>query len=195
MAGLREFYLHMNFCSHCGSDQLEERIPDGDDRLRIVCRNCHTVHYSNPKIVAGCLPIWEDQVLLCRRSIPPRKGYWNIPSGYLEHAETVEEGALREVWEEARARVEILQLHAIFSIPHIGQVYLHFLAQLTEPDFSPGPESLEVQLFRESEIPWDQLAFSSSRFSLKHYWNDRRAGFRQVHLGGTQYDLLGNPIR
>jgi len=185
----------MNFCSHCGAGQLKKRIPAGDNRLRIVCENCQTVHYSNPKIVAGCLPVWEDKVLLCRRSIPPRKGYWNVPGGYLEHEESVEEGARREVWEEACTRVEILQAHTIFSIPHIGQVYVHFLARLLELDFAPGPESLEVRLFTEAEIPWGELAFSSSRFSLERFWEDRRTGKRQVHVGGVQYDATGRPVR
>jgi len=173
----------MNFCSHCGSDQLEFVIPEGDNRARYVCRNCSAIHYSNPKIVAGCLPIWEDKVLLAKRSIEPRLGYWNVPSGYLENGETVEEGALREVWEEAKARPEITGLHAIYSIPHINQIYIHFLAELYVPEFGVGEESLEVELFTESEIPWEEIAFTSSQFTLRRFFEDRKKGHHRVHLG------------
>ena len=121
----------MNYCSHCGSDQIQLRIPDGDNRARFVCGNCETIHYSNPNIVAGCLPIWEGKVLLAKRAIEPRIGYWNVPSGYMENGETVEEGAAREVWEEAAAKVEITGMHTLYDIPHINQVYIHFLGKFS----------------------------------------------------------------
>ncbi|MDX1667404.1 MAG: NUDIX hydrolase [Saprospiraceae bacterium] len=173
----------MNFCSKCGSADLQFRVPEGDNRSRYICTACNSIFYSNPKVVCGCLPIWEDQVLLCKRSIQPRAGYWNVPGGYLENGETVEEGAVREVWEEARTRVDILGLHSVYSIPHIAQVYLHFLARLREPKFEVGEESLEVRLFREDDIPWEDIAFTSSTFSLQRYFSDLRNGRRQLHRG------------
>ena len=145
----------MNYCSNCGSSDISLLIPDGDNRLRHVCGNCNTIHYQNPKIVAGCLPIWKGEVLLCKRAIEPRLGYWNVPSGYMENGETVEDAARREVWEEAHARVEILGLHSIYSIPHINQVYIHFLGELVQGEYGVGEESSEVRLFTEKEIPWN----------------------------------------
>ena len=152
--------------------------------MRHVCRNCDTIHYINPKIVAGCLPIWEDKVLLCRRAIEPRKGFWNVPSGYLENGESVQSGAQREVWEEAEAQVINLSFHALFNIPRISQVYIHFLGDLLDGKFGVGVESLESQLFTEAEIPWEEIAFGSSVFTLKRYFEDRKAGLRQSHVGG-----------
>lgn len=173
----------MNFCSHCGSDRLEIKIPEGDNRPRWVCNNCGTIHYTNPKIIAGCLPIWEDKVLLAKRSIEPRRGFWNVPSGYLENGETVEEGAMREVWEEALAKVENLHMLALYSIPRINQIYIHFRGDLIGPTFGVGEESLEVQLFTEQDIPWADLAFTSSRFSLEKYFEDRKDNQFRTHLG------------
>ncbi len=177
----------MNFCSHCGSDQLEFRVPEGDNRPRHVCSNCGVIHYSNPKIVTGCLPIWEHKVLLARRAIEPRKGYWNVPSGYMENGETVEQGAAREVWEETLAKVQELRLHTVFSIPHINQVYIHFLAELNDPDFGVGEESLDVRLFAEEEIPWKEIAFTSSVFTLERFFADRREGRQEVHMGVMEW--------
>jgi ADP-ribose pyrophosphatase YjhB (NUDIX family) len=157
-------------------------VPD-DHLPRFVCDNCSTIHYQNPNIVTGALPIWEDKVLLCKRGIEPRKGFWNVPGGYLENGESVEEGAIREVWEEAMTKITILNLHMVYSIPRINQVYMHFLAQLNALDFQTTPESTEVQLFSESEIPWKDIAFPSSKFTLKHFFEDRRKGVREVHLG------------
>ncbi|MCB0584572.1 MAG: NUDIX hydrolase [Phaeodactylibacter sp.] len=177
----------MNFCSNCGSDQLEFRVPEGDNRPRYVCANCGVIHYSNPKIVTGCLPVWRNKVLLAKRAIDPRKGYWNVPSGYLENGETVEQGAAREVWEETLAKVTSLTLHSVFSIPHISQVYIHFLAELDGPDFGVGEESLEARLFTESEVPWDEIAFTSSVFTLEHYFDDLSRGRREVHIGVMEH--------
>ena len=178
----------MNFCSNCGTDRLTFSVPAGDNRPRWVCQQCHTIHYSNPKIVAGCLPIWEDKVLLCKRAIEPRLGYWNVPGGYLENGERVEDGASREVWEEALAKVVDLQIHTIYSIPHINQVYMHFLGRLEPLEFGVGEESEEVQLFTEEEIPWKEIAFTSSMFTLKRFFSDREAGRRQVHIGHLDMD-------
>jgi ADP-ribose pyrophosphatase YjhB (NUDIX family) len=174
----------MNYCSNCGSDQLEFVVPRGDNRPRFVCSNCSAIHYSNPKIVAGCLPVIGDRVLLARRAIHPRKGFWNIPSGYMENGETVEEGALREVREEVQAELRLIGMHSLYSIPHINQVYIHFLGELPAADaFGCGEESQEVQLFREEDIPWDEIAFSSSTFSLQHYFADRKSGEHRLHRG------------
>lgn len=178
----------MNYCSHCGSDLLVFDIPAGDNRQRYICKNCDTIHYANPKVVAGCLPIWEDKVLLCRRAIEPRLGFWNIPAGYLENGETVEQGALREVWEEAEASVHILGVLTLFSIPHINQVYIHFLGQMQNLDYGIGIESLEVALFTEDEIPWSDIAFKSSEFALRRYFQDRKnGGLQQAHIGSMDY--------
>ena len=172
----------MNFCSNCGFKVELKAVPD-DHLPRFVCDNCNIIHYQNPNIVTGALPLWEDKVLLCKRGIPPRKGYWNVPGGYMENGETVEEGAIREVWEEAQTKVIITGLHMVYSIPRINQVYMHFLADLQSLDYSVTPESLEIELFREEEIPWDNIAFPSSKFTLQRFFEDRKKGIRQLHLG------------
>lgn len=175
----------MNFCSNCGSPELQHTIPPGDNRPRQVCRKCATIHYFNPKIIAGCLPLWEDKVLLCRRAIEPRKGLWNIPAGYLEVGETVEQGAMREVWEEAAARVELLGVHTVFTFVKFHHVYIQFLGNLIDGKYSVGEESLETRLFTEEQIPWNDIAFESSVFALRHFFNDRRTGHRNVHVGSV----------
>lgn len=176
----------MNFCSNC-AHPVELKLVEGDSIPRYVCDHCDTIHYQNPNMVVGCLPIWEDRVLLARRAIEPRKGYWNVPGGYLENGETVEEGAAREVWEEACIKVQVRRLHAVFSIPRINQIYLHFLADMPDLNFAPGIESLDVAMFREEEIPWDDIAFTSSTFTLRHYYADRKAGRMQTHLGQFEW--------
>ena len=161
----------MKYCSQCG-DTVARQIPDGDNRLRFVCVQCETIHYQNPKVITGCLPFHEDKVLLCRRSIAPRSGFWTLPAGFLENGETATEGALRETVEEANARAEIIDLYTLFSLPHISQIYLFYRARLTDLDFFPGAESLETRLFGQSEIPWDELAFPVITETLKHYFRD-----------------------
>lgn len=163
----------MNHCSHCG-EKVSLIIPPGDDRERHVCSGCETIHYSNPKIISGCLPIHEDKVLLCRRAIEPRYDKWTLPAGFMENGETTEEGALREAREEANASIDIDSLYTLFSLPQINQVHLFYRGQLNALDFSPGPESLEVRLFSEDEIPWDELAFMVVGKTLKHYFSDRQ---------------------
>lgn len=163
----------MKFCSHCGHP-VSQRIPAGDNRLRYVCEHCHLVHYQNPRIVAGCLPVWGDQVLLCRRAIEPRRGYWTLPAGFMENGETLEQAAARETHEEACARVRDLALYTLFDLPHINQVYLFFRAELVDLDFAAGAESLEVQLFHEPDIPWSELAFPTVGRTLECYFADRR---------------------
>lgn len=164
----------MRFCSHCGSGRLEQRIPEGDSLPRTVCAQCGTVHYENPKVVVGCLPEWEDRVLLCRRAIEPRLGLWTLPAGFLENGETVTDGAVRETLEEANARVHVHDLYAMISLPQINQVYMMFRAGLTDLDFGPGPESLEVALFEESQIPWESMAFRTITRTLRNYFLDRK---------------------
>ncbi|MEH6367092.1 MULTISPECIES: NUDIX hydrolase [Pseudomonas] len=163
----------MKFCSLCGAP-VTQRIPEGDNRLRFVCSHCATIHYENPRIVAGCVPIWGEQVLLCRRAIEPRVGYWTLPAGFMENGETLEEAAARETNEEACARVNGLELYTVYDLPHINQVYMFFRAQLADLDFAAGIESLEVQLFHEHEIPWSELAFPTVGRTLECYFADRR---------------------
>ncbi|WP_455366293.1 NUDIX hydrolase [Kaarinaea lacus] len=172
----------MKFCSQCGST-VELRIPDGDNLPRFVCGQCNTIHYQNPKIVAGCIPEWENQVLLCKRAIEPRRGLWTLPAGFMENNETTAEAALRETWEEANARAEIINLYALFNIPHISQVYLIFRARLLDLEFGPGEESLEVQLFHEQEIPWDTLAFPVIHETLRRYYTDRAQQRFELQMG------------
>lgn len=163
----------MKFCSQCGYP-VSQRIPEGDNRPRYVCGHCHAIHYQNPRIVAGCLPVWQQQVLLCRRAIEPRRGYWTLPAGFMENGETLEQAAVRETWEEACARVRDLKLYTLFDLPHINQVYLFFRAELVGPNFAAGDESLEVRLFDECDIPWSELAFPTVGRTLECYFADRR---------------------
>ncbi len=163
----------MKFCSQCGNP-VSRLVPPGDSRERFVCEACETIHYQNPRIVTGCLPIWEDRVLLCKRAIQPRKDCWTLPAGFLENHETCEAGAARETWEEARARVTDQALYTVFSLPHISQVYFFYRAQLIDGVFAVGEETLEVALFAEDEIPWNELAFPVVGKTLKHFFGDRR---------------------
>lgn len=165
----------MKYCSNCGHPVIR-KVPAGDNRERFVCDHCETIHYVNPRIVAGCLPIWEGRVLLCQRAITPRAGYWTLPAGFLENNETVVSGAVRETFEEANAVVVNPDLYTVFSLPHISQIYLFYRAELAEPAFAPGFESTEVRLFEEAEIPWDTLAFPVVRETLEHYFTDRDSG-------------------
>lgn len=172
----------MKFCSHCGAP-VTLRVPPGDTLPRHVCDACQTIHYQNPRMVVGCIPEWEDRILLCRRAIEPRHGLWTVPAGYMENGETTFQGAVRETLEEANARVEIGALYALYNIPHISQVYMLFRARLLDAGVTPGAETLEVGLFSEGEIPWDQIAFASVRNTLTHYYEDRRKGEYRFHMG------------
>lgn len=153
---------------------FERRIPAGDERERLICADCGFINYENPKIVVGAVVEWDGRILMCRRAIPPRTGYWTIPAGYLELNETTEHGAAREAWEESCARIEIDGLLAVYNIPRLSQVQLIYRAKLISPEIEPGPESLEVALYDWDEIPWDDLAFPSVRWALDHY--DRSRG-------------------
>ena len=164
----------MKFCSTCGAG-VSLRVPEGDNRERYVCDGCATIHYQNPKIVAGCIPEWEGHVLLCRRAIEPRYGLWTLPAGFMENGETTEQAAMRETWEEAGAHVEIQSLYSIFSIPHISQVYMLFRGGLRDGKFSPGDESLECELFHETSVPWGKLAFPVVEETLRRYFLDKNS--------------------
>lgn len=150
-------------------DGFEHRVPEGDDRSRLVCRDCGFIAYENPKIVVGSVAAWEDRILLCRRAIDPRRGFWTLPAGFLELGETALDGARREAWEEARASLEIDQLLAIYSVPHISQIQLIYRARLASPKVAAGLETLEVGLFVWDAIPWDLLAFGSVHWALRDY--------------------------
>lgn len=145
------------------------KMPDGDNRKRLVCDDCGFIHYINPKIVVGAVCTWEDRFLLCRRAIEPRKGYWTIPAGYLEERESTEQGAIREAWEEALADIEPLALLGIYNVPRISQVQIIYKARLRKPEIGAGPESLEVMLCRWDDIPWNDLAFPTVHWALRHY--------------------------
>ena len=172
----------IKFCSACGADRIEFRVPDGDNLPRFVCTACGAIHYQNPKVVVGCLPEWEEQVLLCRRAIEPRHGLWTLPAGFLENGETIAAGAIRETQEEAGARVTIGELYTMISLPQISQIYMMFRARLLDLDFAPGPESLEARLFHEDEIPWEEIAFRTIGRTLRNYFLDRKLGIFPMRL-------------
>ena len=178
----------MNFCSSCGA-RVVLKVPPGDNRPRHVCDDCGNIHYFNPKMVVGAVPEWEGLVLLCLRAIEPRLGYWTLPAGFMEVGETMEEGASREAHEEANANLRIESLYTLFSIPHIDQVHVYFRATLLDRGFHAGEESLDVRLFREDEIPWDELAFPVVRKTLELWFEERRSGGFRTHTG----DIIRGP--
>lgn len=166
----------MKFCAECGAP-VELSTPQDDHRQRHVCTVCNTIHYQNPKLIVGAIPEWQDgRILLCRRAIEPRRGLWTLPAGFMENGETTAQAAARETLEEANARIDVLDLYAMYNLPYIDQVQLLYRATLLDLDFSPGVESLEVQLFAEEEIPWDTLAFRPIHYTLEHYFADRKHG-------------------
>jgi ADP-ribose pyrophosphatase YjhB (NUDIX family) len=171
----------LNFCSSCGSP-VTSKIPAGDHLPRFVCTSCGIIHYKNPLLVLGCVPQWEDLILLCRRAIEPRRGFWTVPAGFMENGETMQQAAARECHEEALAKVAVGSLLAVVNVTHAHQVHVMFRAQLLEPVFAPGPESLEVGLYHEAQIPWDELAFPSGEFTLRQFYADRAAGREDHHF-------------
>jgi ADP-ribose pyrophosphatase YjhB (NUDIX family) len=183
----------VKFCSQCGSPALELRVPDGDTLPRRICTACGAIHYQNPKVVVGCLPVWEEKVLLCKRAIEPRLGLWTLPAGFLENGETIFAGAARETAEEARARVEIGPLYTMISLPLIDQIYVMFRARLLDLDFGAGPESLEVRLFDEDEIPWGELAFRTITRTLRNFFLDRKLGAFPVHVSALERRAAREP--
>jgi ADP-ribose pyrophosphatase YjhB (NUDIX family) len=172
----------MKFCSEC-AHPVTVAIPEGDNRPRYVCTHCGTIHYQNPKLVIGSIPVWEQdgelKVLLCKRAIEPRLGYWTLPAGFMENEETTAEAAVRETEEEAGANVALGPLFTLLNVAHVHQVHLFYLARLVDLDYAPGIESLDVQLFAEDEIPWDDLAFPTIRTTLEIFFADRA----RIHAG------------
>lgn len=151
--------------------------------MRFVCDTCQTIHYQNPKVVVGCLPEWDDGLLLCRRAIDPRIGFWTFPAGFMEQGESAEQAAARETLEEAQAEVEITSLYAVFSLPHISQVYMIFRGTMRSADYGAGNESLEAHLFHPAAIPWETLAFPVIVEALRRYVNDKSRGVFDLHVG------------
>jgi ADP-ribose pyrophosphatase YjhB (NUDIX family) len=182
----------LKFCSQCGQP-VGLRTPEGDHLPRYVCGGCGTVHYQNPKLVVGCVPEYDGRILLCRRAIEPRHGYWTIPAGFMENGETTQEGARRESQEEALADVEIGSLLAVVHVLHADQVHVMFRARLPEPRYGVGVESLEVVLLSEEEIPWQDIAFRSVDFALRKYFDDRRRGVEDHHF--SVIDYRKDPVR
>ena len=167
-------------CKACGSP-VRYVMPADDNRDRATCTVCATVHYENPLNVVGTLPVWQDKVLLCRRNIEPRHGFWTLPAGFMELGETTEQGAIRETIEEAGANIELQGLYTLLNVVRVGQLHLFYRARLLDTDFAPGPETIETQLFAEDEIPWDDLAFRTVRETLKRFFEDRRTGQFGLH--------------
>ena len=162
----------MKFCPNCAAP-IAQRVPPGDSLPRYLCDACGSIHYQNPKMVLGCLPEWENRLLLCRRAIEPRYGYWTLPAGFMENGESTGEGAARETLEEAGARVELIAPFSMISVPYVNQVHVFFRARLLDLDFKPGEESLEVVLFEEARVPWKDIAFRTVGLTLKHWFADR----------------------
>jgi ADP-ribose pyrophosphatase YjhB (NUDIX family) len=178
--------LPMNFCPACGQPVVS-RIPDGDHLPRFVCTSCATIHYENPRIIAGCIPEWRGKLLLCRRAIEPRRGFWTIPAGFMENGEAVQDAAAREAQEEALADVEIGSLAAVINVIRAHQVHIMFRARLRNTNFGVGPESLEVALYDEKDIPWPEIAFMTVDYALKRYLEDRRTGREIAHFRDIDY--------
>jgi ADP-ribose pyrophosphatase YjhB (NUDIX family) len=171
----------MKYCSDCGQS-VSKRIPEGEDRLRYVCDNCQAIHYQNPRNIVGTVPMQGNKVLLCRRAIEPRKGFWTLPAGFMENGETTLEGAIRETWEEAKATISQPSLYHLFDLPYINQVYIFYRGELTDDGFAAGTESLEVRLFTEQDIPWDEIAFKVVVETLKALFDDQRQGSFPVRV-------------
>jgi len=167
-------------CRACGAP-TEYRTPADDNRERAVCTACDTVHYENPLNVVGTVPELDGRVLLCRRNIEPRKGFWTLPAGFMELGETTAQGALRETAEEAGADIALGPLFTVLNVPHVGQLHLYYLARMTSPRLDPGPETIEARLFDEAEVPWDELAFRTVRYTLERFFDDRRRGQFGTH--------------
>lgn len=171
----------VKFCRNCGTAVVNRVPDDGDTKERAVCPACNTIHYENPLNVVGTVPVWQDKVLLCKRNIEPRWGKWTLPAGFMELNETASEGAARETIEEAGAQFEMQELFSLLSVARVGQVHLFFRARLTSDRFEPGWETIEARLFSEEEIPWEELAFRTTKETLHCYFADRKRGQFGVH--------------
>lgn len=175
----------MNFCTSCGAT-VALRIPEGDDRERFVCTACEVIHYVNPRVIVGCVPVYEGRILLCKRAIEPRLGYWTLPAGFMENGETTVQGAARETWEEARARVTGLELYRVFDVPHINQVYMFYRCNVLDGAFGVGPESTESGLYRQQDIPWEEIAFPVVRETLQEFFADTETGHFPVRVSAIE---------
>lgn len=171
----------MNYCSQCGQPVVYE-IPRGDDRPRYVCRSCGQIHYENPRVVVGCVPEFEGSILLCRRAIEPRRGYWTVPAGFMELGETLGEAAIRETWEEAQARVDLGALFTVVDVVQARQVHVFFRGTMTQPEFGAGAETLECELVQPGDLPWAEIAFPSVTIALRQYLTGGGASGEPVHL-------------
>ncbi|MDO9478682.1 MAG: NUDIX hydrolase [Pseudohongiella sp.] len=182
----------MKFCQHCAGP-ITHHIPAGDDKLRYCCLSCNVVFYQNPNNIVGTIPVSGNKVLLCRRAIQPRQGLWTLPAGFMENGETTWQGAIRETQEEAGASITLEQdsLYSVFNLPNINQVYLFFRARLDNLDFAPGAESLEVKLFTEDEIPWQEIAFAVVKTTLEQFFKDVSTQRYPVRM----YDVTYSPER
>jgi len=169
-------------CRNCGTAVVHRVPDDGDTRERAVCPQCATIHYENPLNVVGTVPHFGEQVLLCKRNIEPRKGKWTLPAGFMELNETISEGAARETVEEAGAVFELEGLFSVLNVARVGQVHLFYTARLLSAHFNPGHETMEARLFREADIPWDEIAFRTVKETLEHYFADRRNGALTLHV-------------
>ncbi|SLM32226.1 conserved hypothetical protein [Desulfamplus magnetovallimortis] len=174
--------MTINFCSNCGGP-MEQRIPEADDHIRSVCKHCGFIHYLNPKTVVGTIPEYKDKILLCRRNIEPQKGKWTLPAGYLENGESVQDGAARETLEETLANVKIIEPYRMFNIVHVNQIYVMFRATLPSPEFGPTKESMDVRLFHEKDIPWENIAFKVIKETLRNYYCDKKKGIYPFKVG------------
>lgn len=170
----------MRYCRECGHS-VDMRIPSGDNRERAVCPQCQHIEYDNPRMITGTLPLHQGKVLLCKRNIEPRLGFWTLPAGFMENQETTSQGALRETLEESGSVAICQQLFSMISIPHINQVHIFYLAELPKADFHATEESSEVALFALDEIPWEELAFSSVSKTLRFYLDDVAKGKIEFH--------------
>jgi ADP-ribose pyrophosphatase YjhB (NUDIX family) len=178
----------VKYCSACG-EKVALIVPEGDNRQRYVCQVCEAIHYQNPNVVTGCIAQWQDKILLCKRAIEPRYGLWTLPAGFMENGESNIEGAARETFEEANARLENMQLYCVFSVVHINQIYIMYIGDLVDGEASAGSESLEVALFDESEIPWSQIAFRVISENLRLYFEDKKKGKFKIHYA----DIIKQP--
>ncbi len=178
----------MKFCSEC-AHPVHLETPQGDNRQRSVCQQCGTIHYVNPRIIAGCLPIFENKILLCKRAIEPRKGYWTLPGGFMEQGESLEEGAVRETLEEAGIEICAGQMLTSISVPQISQVHIFFLSQMENALHAQSTsESLEVKLFDMDDIPWQEIAFPTVKKTLRHYLEDLKEGHIQTRVFDIHFD-------
>ena len=175
----------MKFCSNCASPVVK-RVPPGDNLPRWVCDQCGEIHYENPRLVVGTIPEFEGKILLCRRAIEPRYGYWTLPAGFMENGETAAQAAARETLEEAGADVELGAPFAMVSVPYVNQVHLFYRARLRALDFKPGEETLEVALYEEERIPWKDIAFRTVGLALKRWFADRGRGAFGFHSEDLQ---------